>query len=189
MTSNTHSVQLNIAAVLTNRVSALRQKLRHAVSVWPVLPIPIAQPKERTSRRFSIVLAWTAHRIMQFTKHSRDLGTHCTAIFPFVRWMRSTSTNSKRLPFLPATEFFVHRGLHRRRKSQANHLFDESAYTLSPSRNVKSTIADTDAKQPLDTLLTANPLEAVNREVAAALDQPGCGGFMRFACRKEEAKA
>ncbi len=187
MTSNTHSVQLNIDAVLTNTVSALRQKPRNTVTVGPLFPT--AQPKERISRRFGIVLAWTAHRIKEITKHSRDFGTHHTAIFPFVRWIRSISTNSKRLPLLLTTEFFLHRGLHQRRTSLANHLFDESACALSPSRNIKSTIADTDAKQPLDTLLTANPLEAVNRAVAAALDQPGCGGFTRFACRKEEVKA
>jgi len=165
MTSNTHSVQSNIAAVLavlTKSASALCQKLGQAVSVWPVFPM--AQPKERASRRFGIVLAWTAHRIGEITKHSRDFGMHHIAIFPFVRWIRSISTNSKCL-------------------------LDNSASTPSPLTNARSTIADTDAKQPLDTLLTANPLEAVNRAVAAALDQLGCGGFMRFACRKEEAKA
>lgn len=165
MTSNTHSVQRNIAAVLavlTKTASALRQKPRHAVFVRPVFPT--AQPKERVSRRFGILLAGTAHRVGQITKHARDFGMHHIAIIPFVRWKRSISTNSK-------------------------HLLNDSASTLSHLRNVKSTIADTDAKQPLFTLLTANPLEAVNRAVAAALDQPGCGGFIRFTCRKEEAKA
>jgi hypothetical protein len=190
MTSNTHSVQRNIAgvlAVLTRSASALRQKLGQAVSVWPVFPM--AQPKERASRRFGIVLAWTAHRIGEITKHSRDFGMHHIAIFPFVRWIRSIFTNWKSLPLLPTEGFFLHRGLHQGRTSHPNHLFGESACALSPLRNVKSTIADTDAKQPLLTLLTANPLEAVNRAVEAALDQPSCGGFMRFTCRKEEAKA
>lgn len=165
MTSNTHSVQRSIAAVLAvliKTASALRQKLSHAVFVRPVFPM--AQPKERVSRRFGVVLSGTAHRIGQITKHSRHFGMHHVAIFPFVHWIRSISTNSKRL-------------------------LDNSASTLSPLTNAKSTIADTDAKQPLFTLLTANPLEAVIRAVAAALDQPGCGGLMRFTCRKEEAKA
>ena len=187
MTSNTHSVQLNIAAVLTNTVSALRQKPRNTVTVGPLFPI--SQPKERISRRFGLVLAGKAHCCREIPKRSRDFETHHTAIFPFVRWIKSMSTNSKRLPALLTTEFFLHSSLHQRCTSQANHLFDESACTLSSSKNVKSTIADTDAKQPLFTLLTANPLEAVNRAVAAALDQPGCDGFMRFTCRKEEAKA
>lgn len=165
MTSNTHSVQRSIAAVLavlTKTASVLRQKLRCAVFVWPVFPM--AQPKQRVSRRFGVVPAGTARLIGEITKHSRDFGMHHAAIFPFVRWIRSISTNSKRL-------------------------LDDSASTLSPSTNAKSTIADTDPKQPLVTLLTANPLEAVNRAVAAALDQPGCDGFVRFTCRKEEAKA
>lgn len=165
MTSDTHSVQRNIAAVLavlTKTASVLRQKLRHAVFVRPVFPM--AQPKQRISRRFGVILAWTAHLIREITKHSRDFGMHHAAIFPFVRWIPSISTNSKCL-------------------------LDDSASTLSLSTNAKSTIADTDPKRPLLTLLKANPLEAVNRAVAAPLDRPGCGGFVGFACRKEEAKA
>ena len=191
MTSNIHSVQRGIAAVLAKTASALHQKPRHAVFVRPVFSL--AQQKERASRRFGVVPTGTAHHIRKISKHSRDFGMHHMAIFPFIRWIRSiSSTNSKRLPLLPTTtEFFLQRGLHQRRTNQANHWFDKSAYALRPLRNVKSSIADSDsdAEQPLFTLLTANPLEAVKRTVAAALDQPGCDGFMRFACRKEEAKA
>ena len=158
MTSNTHSVQRNIAAVLpvlTKTAPALRRKLSHAVFGRPVFPM--AQPKEPVNRRFGIVLAETACRTWEINKHSGDFGMHHAAIFPFVRWIQSISTNSKRL-------------------------LDDAHSTHSPSINAESTIADSDPRQPLLTLLKANPLEAVNRAVAATLDRPGCGGFVGFAC-------
>jgi len=141
MTSNTHSVQRNCAAVLTVLAEA----------------VPALLPK---------------------SQHGRDLRTYHTAIFPVVRLLQEVSAQSTH-----------QRLLWRKRPSCAIHSHKDSACTFNPLKKEESTIADTDAKQPLLTLPTADPLEAENRAVAAALNQPGCGGFMRFVCRKEEAKA
>ena len=121
------------------------------------------------------VPARTAHSRCLKSLHPRHFGTDHPVILPIVRWVQGIAIHSTHRLLLST--------------ASPNRSSYEPACALSFERNVKSVTADTDTIRPHCDLLTANPLEAVNRAIAATLDRLDCGGFVRFPCRKEETKA